>query len=158
MAGLTARLSLDRRRRRRAVLAASLIVLALAATACGGVPKPRATTVIHHLSGASRHGRYLVTCTTPGGAVALGRPQTWTVRVTTPAGAPVDRLRLGFNIDMPQMSMAPAPAHTVTAAGQGRYLVRGVEFTMGGHWVVTVTIGATTSAAADSATFSLQIG
>ena len=140
------------------MVVSALAVAALTVIGCGGVAKPRAGTVVHSLTAASRHGRYVVTCTPPSGTIALGRPQTWTVLVTTRAGAPVDHLRLEFDCDMPQMSMAPAPAHSVTEEGQGRYLVRGVEFTMGGHWVVTVTLGATTSTAADSATFSVQIG
>ncbi len=141
---------------RLVVLASGLVVLALMAAGCGGVAKPHETTVIHDLTGTSRHGRYIVTCTPPHGSIALGRPQTWTVLVTTPAGKAVDHLRLAFSIGMPQMSMAPAPAHGVTAQGRGRYLVRGVEFTMGGRWVVTVTLGS--PAGSDRATFSLQIG
>ena len=94
---------------------------------------PHDATVVHTLTGASRHGTYVVTCVPPDGSVRLNQPQTWTVLVTTRAGTPVSHLRLGFSIGMPQMSMAPAPAHSVTAEGQGRYLVRGVEFTMGGR-------------------------
>lgn len=152
----TAEARLGRRRRRRAALASGLVALALAAAGCGGVTKPPATTAVHQLTGASVHGAYVVTCTPPDGSIRLDQPQTWTVLVTTRTGAPADHLRLGFDIAMPQMSMAPAPAHSVTPEGHGRYLVRGVEFTMGGRWSITVTLDAPTRS--DRARFSLQVG
>ena len=161
MGGLTAKTLLGARRRPRMALASGLLVLVLAAAAltvvgCGGMAKSPAGTVVHDLTATSRHGLYIVTCTPPHGGISLDQPQTWTVLVTTRSGTPVDHLRLGFNIAMPQMSMAPAPAHSVTAEGQGRYLVHGVEFTMGGRWVITVTLGAPSGS--DRATFSLRVG
>lgn len=143
--------------RDRLIAASALVVLALMVAGCGGMATAHETTAVHALTGASSRGLYMVTCTPPDGSVRLGQPQTWTVLVTTHTGTPVSHLRLGCSIEMPQMSMAPAPAHSVTAEGQGRYLVRGVEFTMSGRWMMVVTLAGPAHTAADRATFSLRV-
>ena len=85
-------------RRRYAVLAVTLSALALIAAGCGGVAKPHPATRIDHLAGVTLHGRYCVTCTPPDGSIRLGRPQVWTVVVTTRVGRPTDDLRVRLGI------------------------------------------------------------
>ena len=107
---------------------------------CGGMATAHETTAVHALTGASSRGLYLVTCTPPDGSVRLGQPQTWTVLVTTRAGAPVSHLRLGVQHRDAADEYGAGAGPQRHGGRAGALPRRGVEFTMGGRWMMVVTL------------------
>lgn len=86
-------------------------------------------------------GLYRVAIAPEGGAIPLGAIHSWVVEVATAAGEPFVPARLAFDAGMPQHGHGLTTAPRVTRAlGDGRFLVEGVKFHMGGDWTLRVEV------------------
>lgn len=69
---------------------------------------------------------------------AIG-PAPLLVRLTDPAGAPVEGATVRVEGDMTHAGMQPVLADAESAGG-GVYRAEGMHFTMAGDWIITVTV------------------
>jgi hypothetical protein len=82
---------------------------------------------------------------------------TWTLRVTTPDGQPVEGATIAVDGDMPQHGHGlPTQPRVTRYLGDGQYLVEGVKFQMGGWWVMDFTVTDATGEA-DTVRFNLSL-
>lgn len=85
---------------------------------------------------------------------AIGTLHNWIVTVLLSDGEPVVDAKISVAGGMPQHGHGLPTAPQVTKQlGEGRYLVEGVRFNMGGWWELKFTIDA--SAGSDNVTFNL---
>jgi hypothetical protein len=90
---------------------------------------------------ASAHEHYIVSYASSITPSPINQLHTWTVRVTTPDGQPVEGATIGVDGDMPQHGHGlPTRPQVTRYLGDGRYLVEGMKFQMGGWWVADFTI------------------
>jgi hypothetical protein len=86
-------------------------------------------------------GLYRVAIEPEGGVIPMGAMHSWVVEVATAAGEPFAPTRLAFDAAMPQHGHGLPTAPRVTRAlGDGRFLVEGVKFQMGGDWTLRVEV------------------
>jgi hypothetical protein len=86
-------------------------------------------------------GLYRVAIAPEGGAIRVGTIHSWVVEVATAAGEPFVPTRLAFDGGMPQHGHGLPTAPRVTRAlGDGRFVVEGVKFHMGGDWTLRVEV------------------
>jgi hypothetical protein len=86
-------------------------------------------------------GLYRIAIAPEGGAIPVGAIHSWVVEVATAAGEPFVPTRLAFDAGMPQHGHGTLTAPRVTRAlGNGRFLVEGVKFHMGGDWTLRVEV------------------
>jgi hypothetical protein len=101
-------------------------------------------------------GLYRIAIAPEGGAIPIGAIHSWVVEVATAAGEPFVPTRLAFDGGMPQHGHGLMTAPRVTRAlGNGRFLVEGVKFHMGGDWTLRVEIVG--PAGADVAVFHVPV-
>lgn len=104
----------------------------------------------------SQNGHFEVAYEPAGGAVPVNEPRSWTLNVTTPEGRGVEGAHIAANGGMPGHGHGLASQPRVTRElGDGRYLVEGFKFQMGGWWVVDATI--TAGNVTDTVRFNLQL-
>ena len=85
---------------------------------------------------------------------ATGTLHNWIVTVVQPNGEPVTDAKISVDGGMPQHGHGLPTAPQVTKhLGEGRYLVEGVRFNMGGWWELKFTVDA--AAGSDNVTFNL---
>jgi hypothetical protein len=88
----------------------------------------------------------------------INQLHTWTVRVTTPDGQPVEGATIAVDGDMPQHGHGlPTRPQVTRYLGDGAYLVEGMKFQMGGWWVADFTI-TDTAGQTDSVRFNFILG
>lgn len=88
--------------------------------------------------------------------VPLNQIHTWTLRVETADGQPVENATILVDGGMPQHGHGlPTSPQVTEYLGSGEYRVEGLRFQMTGFWEVTFTINA--SQGTDSVTFNLEI-
>jgi hypothetical protein len=123
---------------RRAVAAIGLVVAALVAIIA---LRPPATTAVGVREQASVNGTYRASFTSSDDPITIGRLHSWTLRVTTARGEPVTDARIEIHGDMPAHGHGMPTKPAVTRhLGNGAYLVEGMSFQMGGHWVIDFDI------------------
>ena len=124
-----------------------LILILVALLTLGGsvafarmmAPPPSDLDLSTELQTAQRH--FLVSYAPSVTPPPLNQLHTWTVRVSTPDGQPVEGATITVDGDMPQHGHGLATRPRVTKyLGDGRYLVEGMKFLMGGWWVADFTI------------------
>jgi hypothetical protein len=104
----------------------------------------------------SRGGIYQVTYLPEVQPVPKRKLHAWTFEVRTRDGRPVDGATLRVDGGMPDHGHGLPTAPTVREAlGDGRYVVDGMKFSMGGYWVVDLAIDS--GAGADVVRFELQL-
>jgi hypothetical protein len=138
-------------------LAASILVTALVGATCShvflGRPREGANTARTRLS---RAGTYQVSYEPAVSPVPKRQLHAWTIDVRTRDGRPVDGATLTVGGGMPDHGHGLPTQPTVREAlGNGRYLVDGVKFNMGGYWVVDLGIAA--PAGRDEVRFELNL-
>jgi hypothetical protein len=105
---------------------------------------PRRHTANHH---------YVVDIHPVGGPADLNKIHPWEVHVTSPAGEPVDGLKIAVDGGMPQHGHGlPTRPRVTRQLGEGRYLVEGMKFSMTGWWEIKLKIDG--AAASDTVTFN----
>ncbi len=117
-------------------------VLAVAALLAAGCmmsrPNPDADTSTHRVSKAGRYEVFYEPSVVPVPKRAL---HTWTVHVRTRDGRPVDGAELRIDGGMPAHGHGlPTQPVVREALGDGRYVIEGMKFNMGGYWVVDLAI------------------
>lgn len=89
----------------------------------------------------SKTGLYAVTYESAVQPVPKRALHAWTVEVRTRDGRLVDGARLRIDGGMPDHGHGlPTRPVVREALGQGRYVIDGMKFNMGGYWVVDLTV------------------
>ena len=141
-----------------------LIGLTIAVLVLGGsvafarmmTPPPTDLDLSTQLPTAQQH--FVVGYTPSVSPPPINQLHTWTIRVTTPDGRPVEGATITVDGDMPQHGHGlPTRPRVTRSLGDGQYLVEGMKFQMGGWWVADFTI---TDAAGltDSVRFNFILG
>ena len=109
------------------------------------------------LDKSSSAGLYRVALVPPAQAPAINQMHTWTVKLATPAGAPVHGARLAVAGGMPQHGHGfPTQPRVTRELEDGTYLLEGMKFSMTGWWEVKLAIKAPQGA--DQVTFNTLVG
>lgn len=120
-----------------------LMVLAMSATGCShfmGRAHPDADT---SRTRASKAGTFVVSYEPAVSPIPKRQLHAWTVDVRTRDGRPVDGALVKVGGGMPDHGHGLPTQPTVSSAqGNGRYVVEGMKFNMGGYWVVDLDIAA----------------
>jgi YtkA-like len=104
------------------------------------------------------HKQFIVSYTPSVTPPPINQLHTWTVRVTTPDGQPVEGATIAVDGDMPQHGHGlPTRPQVSRYLGDGRYLVEGMKFQMGGWWVADFTVTDATGQT-DSVRFNFILG
>ena len=75
--------------------------------------------------------------------VPVNQMHQWTLHVQTADGQPVENATISIDGDMPQHGHGlPTRPQVTKNLGDGKYLVEGMKFQMGGWWVMDFTISA----------------
>ncbi|CAM5381255.1 hypothetical protein ATER59S_01740 [Aquamicrobium terrae] len=107
-------------------------------------------------SKATVAGLFVVTIGPEGGAVRLGESQAWTLRLSTPQGAPVENAAIDVSGGMPQHAHGlPTSPQVTEYLGDGRYRIEGVKFSMHGWWQLRVGVSA--AAGSDTVVFNIAL-
>jgi len=103
----------------------------------------------------SESGAYRATIQPRGDSIPQGKLQSWTLRLETASGAPVNVATIGVDGGMPQHGHGLPTKPRARRVGEGEYLVEGIKFNMGGWWVVKFRVPA--PAGSDSIVFNLKV-
>lgn len=120
------------------------VVLALGTTGCSHLMPGRSHDDADvSRTRVSRSGTYVVRYEPAVSPVPKRQLHAWTVDVRTRDGQPVNDARMTIAGGMPDHGHG-LPTHPVmrVALGDGRYVVDGMKFNMGGYWVVDLGIDA----------------
>jgi hypothetical protein len=132
------------------------ILLALTLGACSHVlsgTHPEADTSTTRMS---RNGTFVVSYEPSIAPVPKRRIHAWTVEVRTRDGHPVDGATMTVGGGMPDHGHGlPTQPAVTQALGDGRYVVDGMKFNMGGYWVVD--FGITAAEGSDDVRFELNL-
>ncbi|HMQ57982.1 MAG TPA: FixH family protein [Rhizobiaceae bacterium] len=102
------------------------------------------------------NGAFSVSVAPEAGEATQGPLHNWVVTVKTPQGAAVDGATIAIDGGMPQHGHGlPTSPQMTKALGDGRYLVEGVRFNMGGWWEFKLVIDA--GGVRDAVTFNLVL-
>jgi hypothetical protein len=89
----------------------------------------------------SAQQRFQVAYTPSVNPPPINQLHTWTLRVTTPEGRPVEHAQIAVDGAMPEHGHGlPTRPQVTQELSAGTYLVEGMKFQMGGWWVVDVAI------------------
>ncbi|MGY6707229.1 MAG: FixH family protein [Rhizobiaceae bacterium] len=101
-------------------------------------------------------GIYRVEIAPEIGPVVQGSLHSWVATVRLADGSPVEDARVSVDGGMPQHGHGLPTAPQATGhQGEGRYLIEGMRFNMGGWWELTLDIAS--PAGEDTVTFNLVI-
>jgi hypothetical protein len=123
-------------------LIASASVIGVASLACShamtGAAHADADTSTRRVS---KTGKYDVSYRPAVAPIPKRELHAWTVDVRTADGRPVDGARIEIDGGMPDHGHGlPTKPAVSKALGDGRYVIDGMKFNMGGYWVVDLTI------------------
>jgi hypothetical protein len=90
----------------------------------------------------SKHGLYRVTVSPRPATSPVGVLHTWRLTLRTPKGVLVTKARIAVDGDMPEHGHGLPTQPRVRELGNGRYVVQGMKFQMGGFWYVQFKINA----------------
>ncbi|HVY51508.1 MAG TPA: FixH family protein [Devosia sp.] len=108
------------------------------------------------LSKATERGLYVATLAADQSPIPVGTLHTWTVKVTTADGVPVETRSIAIDGGMPQHGHGlPTQPEVTTDLGGGSHLIEGMKFNMPGWWTLTVSIDG--AQGADQATFNIVL-
>jgi hypothetical protein len=133
----------------------ALLALALTLTGCMMFMKPPADPSAYDRTQTSAAQLYRATYT-PAESIKVGQMQQWNIQVTTADGTPVDSAKFVVDGGMPQHGHGlPTKPLVTTHLGNGKHVVEGMKFNMGGWWVVKLTIDG--AKGSDVVTFNLKL-
>jgi hypothetical protein len=141
---------------RRALLV-GVPTLLLAAGAAGAAWMMRVPADLDlSLRKATEAGFYIVEIAPEAEPVSVGPLHSWTVTVQGADGTPLGEAHIAVDGGMPQHGHGLPTSPAVTQAlGDGRYLIEGMKFNMGGWWEIDLAIEG--PAGADAVTFNLVL-
>ena len=132
-----------------------LAVGAIALQGCMMFMKAPADPKAYEHTQASAAQMYRATFT-PAESIKVGQMHKWNIQVTTADGTPVDSARISVDGGMPQHGHGlPTKPLVTTHLGDGKHVVEGMKFNMGGWWVVKLTIDG--AKGSDVVTFNLKL-
>jgi hypothetical protein len=135
-----------------------LALALLAATqlsACMMLKRPPSDPKLYEPTQSSARQMYRVTMS-PAGAIKVNQLHQWNIVVTTADGTPVDSASIAVDGGMPQHGHGLPTKPLVTKhLGEGRHLVEGMKFNMGGWWVVRFSVAG--AQGSDVVTFNLKL-
>jgi YtkA-like len=124
------------------VVAVLLLVVA-ALSGCASAPSNNVVdpNLDFALTRASPNNHFRITLVPPDGLAPIQQIHSWTVKVATPAGTPVENALVYMNGGMPEHGhgMPTRPAVTREIA-PGTYLIEGVKFNMSGLWELLIAV------------------
>jgi len=89
-------------------------------------------------------------------SIRVGRLHTWNIEVVTTDGTPVDDAQITVDGGMPQHGHGlPTKPVVSQHLGDGKHLIEGMKFNMGGWWVVKLEING--EKGTDVVTFNLKL-
>jgi hypothetical protein len=92
----------------------------------------------------------------PVESIRVGRLHSWNVQIVGADGAPVDQAKITVDGGMPQHGHGLPTKPLVTQhLGEGRHVIEGMKFNMGGWWVVKLHIDG--AKGSDVVTFNLKL-
>jgi hypothetical protein len=102
------------------------------------------------------NGLYRISFTSALDPIAINELHSWTVRVETADGQPVDDAQITVDGGMPGHGHGlPTQPQVTQNLGNGDYLLEGVRFQMPGAWVMRFDVAA--DGQSDGATFELAL-
>jgi len=132
-------------------LAAALSLL----SACMIFRRPPSDPKLYEPTQASAAQMYRVTMN-PAESIKVGKLHSWNIQVVTADGAPVDSAQITVDGGMPQHGHGLPTKPIVTQhLGEGKHLVEGMKFNMGGWWVVKFAVAG--DKGSDVVTFNLKL-
>ena len=141
--------------RRAFLLAIPAVLLVVSAATAGFMTKvPEGLDL--SLSKLSDAGLYRVTLEPTAEPLTTGRMQSVTVAIKTAKGKPLEDAEIAVSGGMPQHGHGlPTRPQVTQNLGQGRYVIEGVKFNMGGWW--TFSLGVKGKPGSDIVTFNLVL-
>ncbi len=131
---------------------APLLASVLGISACAAPPSDLDVSLKH----PTETGKFVVTLQPPKTAPAINQIHSWTIRVATPAGVPVQGARIAVDGGMPQHGHGlPTQPRVTKEIASGDYLMEGMKFSMTGWWEIKLAIDA--GGVADKVTFNQVI-
>ena len=128
---------------------------AILMSACMIFMRPPADTSAYEPTQVSESRLYRATFS-PAESIRVGRLHSWNIEVVTAEGAPVDDARITVDGGMPQHGHGlPTKPVVSQHLGDGRHVIEGMKFNMGGWWVVKLEING--EKGADVVTFNLKL-
>ena len=128
---------------------------AILMSACMIFMRPPADTSAYESTQVSESRLYRATFS-PAESIRVGRLHSWNIEVVTADGAPVDDARITVDGGMPQHGHGlPTKPVVSQHLGDGRHVIEGMKFNMGGWWVVKLEING--EKGADVVTFNLKL-
>jgi hypothetical protein len=104
----------------------------------------------------SEKGDFQVSYTSSLDLVPVNQMHTWTIRVETAGGEPIEGAEIMVDGGMPQHRHGlPTTPQVTQDLGEGEYLVEGLRFHMPGWWEVKFQV--TANGKSDSVTFNLDL-
>ena len=104
----------------------------------------------------SNAGKYEVSYESAVVPVPKRQLHTWTIALRDRDGHPVDGAELRIAGGMPDHGHGlPTKPYVREALGDGRYVIEGMKFNMGGYWVVD--LGIESKSGADAVRFELNL-
>jgi len=103
-------------------------------------------------------GKYKVRLHSDNIPVPMNRIHSWTVRITTPDGAPVEDAKIYVHGGMPAHRHGfPTTPRAKTYLGNGEYRIDGVKFSMSGRWEMRINIKQEKLLRRDRAVFQVDL-
>lgn len=131
------------------------LVAAAQLSACMIFMRPPSDPKLYEPTQTSAAQMYRVTMT-PAESIKVGKLHSWNIQVMTADGKPVDSARISVDGGMPQHGHGlPTKPLVTRQLGEGRHLVEGMKFNMGGWWVVKFEVAS--SQGSDVVTFNLKL-
>jgi hypothetical protein len=91
----------------------------------------------------SKNGMFKVSITSKLNPVAINKMHAWVLTIQKPDGSAVSDAKVDISGGMPQHGHGfPTHPRVTKNLGDGKYLIEGVRFNMGGWWELKATIGA----------------
>ncbi len=134
-----------------------LAALAISATGCSHLmPSHLHDDADTSRTRATTTGAFVVSYEPAVSPVPKRQLHAWTIDIRTPDGRPVDGAQMTVDGGMPDHGHGLPTKPVVSAAlGNGRYVVDGMKFNMGGYWVVD--LGITAPEGHDDVRFELNL-
>jgi hypothetical protein len=131
------------------------LVAAAQLSACMIFMRPPSDPTLYEPTQTSAAQMYRVTMS-PAESIKVGRLHSWNIQVLTVDGRPVDSATITVAGGMPQHGHGlPTKPLVTKQLGDGRHLVEGMKFNMGGWWVVKFEVAS--AQGSDVVTFNLKL-
>ncbi len=104
----------------------------------------------------TENGHFIVSAASRLDPVVINETHAWTLHVETADGNPVPDAEIAIDGGMPEHNHGFPTAPRVTEnLGEGKYLLEGMRFNMGGAWVLTLEISS--GGQSDTVTFEFEL-